>query len=95
LDDVDNTTNTWDGDMVARRWIMTEKGLKCIDCENLESVGGRNNDDDDDIEINSKGIKVNGEDAQIRINKDGIKIKTPKDEIEIKNDKKDTNKEDK
>jgi len=38
LSDVDNVTNTWDGDMVARRWEMTTKGLKCIDCENLRDV---------------------------------------------------------
>jgi len=35
LNDVDNTTNTYDGDMINRRWLMTEKGLKCIDCKGL------------------------------------------------------------
>lgn len=28
LDDIDNTTNTWDDDMVGRTWTMTRKGLE-------------------------------------------------------------------
>jgi phage shock protein PspC (stress-responsive transcriptional regulator) len=32
LDDVKNVTNTWDGDMVAHTWIMTQNGLACMDC---------------------------------------------------------------
>jgi hypothetical protein len=36
LNDVDNTTNTYDGDMINRKWVMTETGLKCIDCKGLE-----------------------------------------------------------
>ena len=89
LDDVDNTTNTWDGDMVDRRWKMTEKGLKCIDCENLDNIGADNDDSDDikgkDITINGDGIKVNGKDAEIKIDEDGIRIKTPKSDVEVKN----------
>lgn len=80
LDDIENTTNTYDQDMVNRRWIMTDKGLKCIDCNNLESV----NDNEDNIkgngniEIGTEGIKINDKDAQIKIDEDGIKIKTKK-----------------
>lgn len=33
--DIENTTNTYDGDMINRRWMMTEYGLKCIDCDGL------------------------------------------------------------
>ena len=94
LDDVDNVTNTWDGDMVERRWKMTEKGLECIDCAHLESVNGHFNDDDDiedndhKVEINGDGIKVNGKDAQIKIDHNGIKIKTEDEEWNIKNNKK-------
>ncbi len=83
LDDVENTTNTWDGDMINRRWKMTEKGLKCIDCDDLESVdedrSRHKNNKNDDVEISEDGIKVNGEDAQIRIDKDGIEVKTKKE----------------
>jgi phage shock protein PspC (stress-responsive transcriptional regulator) len=35
--DIKNTTDTYDGDMVGRRWRMTEKGLTCVDCEGLET----------------------------------------------------------
>lgn len=34
--DIDNVTNTYDGDMLGRRWTMTPKGLACVDCEGLE-----------------------------------------------------------
>ena len=34
--DIDNVTNTYDGDMLGRRWIMTPEGLACVDCEGLE-----------------------------------------------------------
>lgn len=33
--DIENTTNTWDGDMLNRRWQMSEKGLACVDCDGL------------------------------------------------------------
>jgi phage shock protein PspC (stress-responsive transcriptional regulator) len=35
LDDIDNVSNTFDRDMVNRRWIMSQRGLKCIDCEGI------------------------------------------------------------
>lgn len=94
LDDVDNTTNTWDEDMVSRRWIMTENGLKCIDCQNLEDVAGHHEDWEDDGEhhhekviIDKKGIHVKDKDAEIRIDENGIKIKTPEKNVEVKEDK--------
>ena len=31
--DIDNVTNTHDRDMINHRWVMTEKGLKCLDCD--------------------------------------------------------------
>ena len=36
INDIDNVTNTYDPEMVNRRWKMTNRGLKCIDCEGLE-----------------------------------------------------------
>jgi len=38
INDIDNVTNTYDGDMLNRRWKMTTKGLECVDCEGLEDV---------------------------------------------------------
>lgn len=34
--DIENVGNVLDHDMVDRRWLMTEKGLMCIDCSGLE-----------------------------------------------------------
>lgn len=33
--DIRNESDTWDGDMVGRRWQMGEEELKCIDCNGL------------------------------------------------------------
>lgn len=85
LDDIDNTTNTWDGDMINRRWIMTNKGLKCIDCENLDNIGDDKDYDSSDevniksdkVTINGKGINVRKGETQINIDENGIRIKTP------------------
>ena len=89
LDDIDNTSNTWDGDMILRRWKMTERGLKCIDCDDLDNIK-RNRDydnDDDDITIDENGINVKGNDTEIKIDENGIKIKTPEKNIKIGKDK--------
>jgi phage shock protein PspC (stress-responsive transcriptional regulator) len=34
--DIDNVQDALDSDMVNRRWIMTKRGLQCIDCDGLE-----------------------------------------------------------
>lgn len=88
LDDVENTTNTYDGDMISRRWKMTDKGLTCIDCENLQSVDGSisNETKDEKIEINREGIHVNGKETEIKIDKDGIKIHTPEKKSDESNE---------
>ncbi|MDI1354291.1 MAG: PspC domain-containing protein [bacterium] len=90
LDDIDNTTNTWDGNMVGRRWIMTDRGLKCIDCENLESADNTDSEDvrihhrhGDNITIDGDGINVKDNQTEIKIDGDGIKIKTPEKDIEV------------
>lgn len=92
LDDVDNTTNTWDGDMISRRWKMTDRGLKCIDCDNLESVSGHrdngyDDDKDDDIVIDENGINVKDDGTEIKIDENGIKIKTPEKNVEVNTEK--------
>lgn len=102
LDDIDNTTNTWDGDMIERRWIMTEHGLKCIDCDGLEDLS--NGDDDrygedhsesgkNRVKISGKGIEVNDDETEINIDEDGIKIKTPEKNVEIESKNKKSKKE--
>lgn len=39
--DIENVSNTYDGDMVNHNWVMTKNGLKCLDCTKVE------NDDED------------------------------------------------
>lgn len=34
--DIENVTNTHDRDMLGKKWIMTEKGLTCLDCPDIE-----------------------------------------------------------
>lgn len=87
--DIENVTNTYDGDMINRRWIMTENGLKCVDCDGLISVGDHINGLDEDvniekdIQINENGLHINGKDAQIRIDSNGININTLKTKVVI------------
>lgn len=89
LDDVENTTNTWDGHMVGRRWQMTENGLKCIDCEGLDfddedyhdgdNVTKRVVIEDGEVIFNETKTKSNG----VIINEDGLKINGKDAEIRI------------
>ncbi len=90
LEDIENTSNTWEGDMAGRRWKMTEKGLECIDCEDLQSfdefieeehhMGRRHRQE---VKINKDGIKVNGKDATISIDKKGVVINTEAEKIVV------------
>ncbi|MFI5218858.1 MAG: PspC domain-containing protein [Bacteroidia bacterium] len=66
--DVDNVTNTWDGDMVGKTWTMTEQGLECMGCNLSGSriIGGHRNIDDDS--------DWTGGDAHIKIDKHGVHI---------------------
>lgn len=79
--DIENVTNTYDGDMINRRWMMTEAGLKCIDCEGLISVEDHVNDNDNDdedkhVKINVNGVDINAKDAQIKMDSNGVDIKS-------------------
>ena len=33
IHDIENVTNTYDGDMVGLGWTMTQQGLECIGCD--------------------------------------------------------------
>ena len=52
--DIENVTNTYDGDMVNRRWKMTENGLKCIDCDGLDDNSNNENESDEDFHTEKK-----------------------------------------
>lgn len=88
--DVENVTNTFDGDMVARRWIMTESSLKCIDCKGLDMEDDENQNgyskapNPPTIHIDNKTIKIDDKhDTKVTIDKNGVHIST-KDEKEKK-----------
>lgn len=96
--DIENVTNTFDGDMINRRWMMTENGLRCLDCDGLISVGDHINGLDDEVnveknvKINVNGVDINSNDAQIKIDSNGININTKKTKVVIdKNGVKKTN----
>jgi phage shock protein PspC (stress-responsive transcriptional regulator) len=72
--DIENVTNTYDGDMINRRWTMTENGLKCVDCDGLISVDDHNNVFDEEIDV-QKEVKKNGSSA-------GIKVKDAKRKVD-------------
>jgi len=74
LDDIDNTSNTWDGDMINRRWIMTDKGLKCIDCDDMDTLDDEDEIKAGDITINEKGVQVKGKNKEIKIDENGISV---------------------
>lgn len=83
ISDIENVTNTFDEDMINRRWIMNKEGLTCIDCEGIT----QNNDDLTEPPpapplppINSS---VNTKDADIKMDKDGIKIQSKEGNVNI------------
>jgi phage shock protein PspC (stress-responsive transcriptional regulator) len=92
LNDVDNTTNTYDGDMINRRWIMTEKGLKCLDCKGLDedssNTEGDENDSDnssknENVKITVNGVDIKAKDSQVKLDSNGVKIKSKTTKLTI------------
>jgi phage shock protein PspC (stress-responsive transcriptional regulator) len=87
--DIENVTNTYDGDMVNRRWTMTENGLKCLDCDGLISVGDHINgldeevDIEKDIKIDVNGVNINAKDAKIKVDSNGVKIHSKESKVTI------------
>ena len=89
LTDIDNTTNTWQNDMVGRRWQMTTIGLKCIDCEGLD-LSDMNDDfgtppvpPTPPVLINQNGINIHDKDANVKVDKNGINIKSKDGNVKI------------
>lgn len=86
LSDVDNVSNTWDNNMVGRRWQMTTAGLKCIDCEGLD-LSDMNADfvtpPVPPVMINNNGISINDKDANVKVDKSGINIKSKDGNVKI------------
>ena len=80
IHDIDNVQNVYDNDMLGRTWIMTDKGLSCVDCTGLEStIDGTNvdvsNEDVDQVNVNEDGVHIvskNGD--KISIDSNGVLI---------------------
>jgi hypothetical protein len=41
--DIDNVTNTFDGDMVNHKWTMRQEGLTCDDCGDVKGFKKKEN----------------------------------------------------
>lgn len=81
--DVDNVTNTYDQDMLKRRWKMTERGLQCVDCENIEENDAKSKSIPD-VKINANGIHIKDEVNNIEIDERGININADNKEVKLK-----------
>jgi len=83
--DIENVTNTYDGDMVNKGWTMTPYGLECMGCD-LKDFGSRKfrSKDNFKIKIDENGViiksteedSINGEDVNINISSEGINIES-------------------
>jgi len=85
--DVDNATNTYDQDMLGRRWKMNDKELECIDCDGLERSESEEfeHSHKDKVKINEEGIEVNDKDGNhIIIDEKGVNINSDNHEIKLK-----------
>ncbi len=67
LDDVDNVSNTYDGDMVNHTWQMKTEGLVCLDklSNNNETETDTDDEDNDtskdiNMSVSKNGVYING-----------------------------------
>jgi phage shock protein PspC (stress-responsive transcriptional regulator) len=86
--DVDNETNTYDKDMLDRKWKMTERGLECVDCEGIKQNDGKSKSIPN-VRINEKGIHIQDEGTKIEIDERGININADNKDVKLKSRKKD------
>lgn len=89
--DIENVHNTYDGDMVNRRWVMGANGLECIDCEGLEIDEDDNIHDLPPIEhpappVPPGTVNVDVKDANVNINEHGIHVKSKDGNVKINNE---------
>jgi phage shock protein PspC (stress-responsive transcriptional regulator) len=72
--DIENTNNTLDADMVNRSWIMTNEGLKCMDCTGDEETIDIHGVDDEDGHEKSVIIHKDKNGERIEIEKKGKRM---------------------
>jgi len=75
IDEAENESKVWPGRIAGRKWLMTENGLKCIDCKGLEIEEEIIVEEDGDkVTINKNGIYVKDEEAEVSIDEKGIRV---------------------
>lgn len=92
--DIDNVQNIYDRDMLGKHWLMTEKGLTCVDCDGSEdTVGGGEvniNGGNSHVKIDENGVFIsggeNGEESIVKIDSNGVQIKSKGKTKKIKSD---------
>ncbi len=57
--DIDNLSNTYDGKMISHHWLMTEKGLRCTDCEWIETESVENTELEEIVEYEVEETSIN------------------------------------
>ncbi len=79
--DIDNIQNIFDADMLGRTWVMTNKGLNCVDCDGTESsIDGEkihlyDDEDGSHIRIDDSGVHITGPDGEkVAIDSNGVII---------------------
>ncbi len=81
INHIDNVKNIYDSDMINRTWLMTEKGLTCVDCDGSESTigGGANISDDDEharVKIDDSGLHItNDKGDKVVIDSTGVHVR--------------------
>lgn len=94
--DIDNVENVLDNYMLDRTWVMTAKGLSCVDCDGsekkLRSADDHriniSTDDGAEVRIDESGVHITGPDGErLAIDSTGIYIKNKKGEQKFKVEK--------
>jgi hypothetical protein len=93
--DIDNIQNVYDSDMLGRNWLMTDRGLTCVDCNGEENTtdGGNvdiNGSNNSRVKIDKNGVFISGgedgEEAIVKIDSTGVQIKSKGKTKKYKND---------
>ena len=82
--DIDNVQNIYDSDMLGKNWLMTERGLTCVDCDGTENtIGGGTvniNGKNSHVKIDENGVYIsgdeNGDESYVKIDSNGVQIKS-------------------
>ncbi len=87
LHDVDNIQDIYDRDMPNHHYIMTKKGLNCMDCDHEEWNSHNDDSNSFKLKIDEDGVNISitsgdNENAEVIIDKKGVKITSSRDSIE-------------